>query len=173
MNAEQAKFLTEYLAGLIERESAATAKVLAAVPDTGKDYKPDTKSRTAWQLATHLATSDVWFLQSVIDGAFAWNPDAATQAEAQFKSVKDVVAFYEREVPARLAALRALPGDALARSVDFFGMMQQPAAWFVGMANNHSTHHRGQLAAYLRAMGSKVPPIYGDSADYPLEAASN
>ena len=38
------------------------------------------------------------------------------------------------------------------------------------MANNHSTHHRGQLAAYLRAMGSKVPPIYGDSADYPVQA---
>jgi len=54
--------------------------------------------------------------------------------------------------------------------VDFFGMMQQPAAWYIGMANNHSTHHRGQLAAYLRAMGSKVPPIYGDSADYPMQA---
>jgi hypothetical protein len=25
--------------------------------------------------------------------------------------------------------------------------------------------HRGQLAAYLRAMGSKVPNIYGPSAD--------
>ena len=36
---------------------------------------------------------------------------------------------------------------------------------FVGFANNHSVHHRGQLAAYLRAMGSKVPNIYGPSAD--------
>ena len=27
--------------------------------------------------------------------------------------------------------------------------------------------HRGQLAAYLRAMGSKVPAIYGASADEP------
>jgi uncharacterized damage-inducible protein DinB len=26
-------------------------------------------------------------------------------------------------------------------------------------------HHRGQLAAYLRAMGSRVPNIYGPSAD--------
>jgi uncharacterized damage-inducible protein DinB len=148
-----------------------TAKVLEAVPDTGHDYRPDAKSRTAWDLATHLATADVWFLQSVIDGAFNWDPEGAKQAAAQFTSVKDVVTFYQREVPARLAALRALPGDRLARPVDFFGMMQQPAAWFIGMANNHSTHHRGQLASYLRAMGSKVPPIYGDSADYPMQAA--
>ena len=170
MNADQAKFLADYLTGLIERESAMTAQVLAAVPDSGKDYKPDAKSRTAWELTTHLATADVWFLQSVIDGAFKWDPEGAKQAAAQFGSVQDVVAFYKRELPARLAALRALPGDQLARAVDFFGMMQQPAAWFIGMANNHSTHHRGQLAAYLRAMGSKVPPIYGDSADYPMQA---
>ncbi|MBX4187453.1 MAG: DinB family protein, partial [Candidatus Doudnabacteria bacterium] len=26
-------------------------------------------------------------------------------------------------------------------------------------------HHRGQLSTYLRAMGSKVPAIYGPSAD--------
>jgi hypothetical protein len=32
-------------------------------------------------------------------------------------------------------------------------------------AGNHSIHQRGQLAAYLRGMGSKVPNIYGPSAD--------
>jgi uncharacterized damage-inducible protein DinB len=33
------------------------------------------------------------------------------------------------------------------------------------LMNNHAVHHRGQLAAYLRAAGSKVPAIYGMSAD--------
>jgi uncharacterized damage-inducible protein DinB len=28
-------------------------------------------------------------------------------------------------------------------------------------------HHRGQLSTYLRPMGSKVPSIYGPSADDP------
>ena len=51
-------------------------------------YKPDAKSRTAWELATHLATADIWFLDSILNGAFEWNPDAAKQAEAQFKSVE-------------------------------------------------------------------------------------
>jgi uncharacterized damage-inducible protein DinB len=44
-------------------------------------------------------------------------------------------------------------------------VMNWPAVQFIGFANNHSIHHRGQLAAYLRAMGSKVPNIYGPSAD--------
>ena len=33
----------------------------------------------------------------------------------------------------------------------------------------HTVHHRGQLSAYLRPMGSKVPQIYGGSADDPME----
>ena len=168
MNAEQAKFLVEQLSGSLQGEFRATCKVLAAVKDDNRNYKPDEKSRSAWELATHLATSDIWFLDSIINGAFQWNPDAAKQAESQFKDVSEVVAFYEKMLPAKLAELRALPGDKLMREVDFFGMMKGPAASFLPMMNNHSMHHRGQLAAYLRPMGSKVPAIYGGSADEPM-----
>ena len=172
MNADQARFLTEYFANMLDNEGKTTAKVLAAVPDGKRDYKPDAKSRTAWDLATHLALGDVWFLDSIINGKFEMEPDGESQMAAQFKSVKDVVDYYNREFPARVKQLRALPADKLTRSVDFFGMMQLPAAGYLGLANNHSTHHRGQLAAYLRAMGSKVPSIYGGSADEPMTGAA-
>jgi uncharacterized damage-inducible protein DinB len=120
-------------------------------------------------VATHIATSDVWFLDSIINGSFTYDPEAAKKAEAQFAKVGDVVGFYEKTFPARLAELKALPADKLTRVVDFFGMMQMPAVAFLGFANNHSIHHRGQLAAYLRPMGSKVPAIYGGSADEPMQ----
>ena len=64
-----------------------------------------------------------------------------------------------------------MPADKLAAPVDFFGMMKMPNATYLGFANNHSIHHRGQLAAYFRAMGSKVPAIYGASADEPRPGA--
>ncbi|MGE3616936.1 MAG: DinB family protein, partial [Gemmatimonadales bacterium] len=126
------------------------------------------KSRTAWELATHLATTDVWFLDSVLNGAFAWDPEAGKKAEASFRSVADVVAYYEKTFPAKIDAVLAMPGKDLAKTIDFFGFMQGPAVGFMGMGNNHGIHHRGQLAAYLRAMGSKVPAIYGGSADEPM-----
>jgi uncharacterized damage-inducible protein DinB len=168
MEAAQAKFLVDTLTGVLENECKTTVKVLAAVRDDNKDYKPDEKSRTAWELATHVATSDVWFIDSIIQGKFNFDPDAAKKAEGQFKSVNDVVEFYKKTFPAKLAELRGLPTDKLTRIVDFFGMMQMPAAAFLPLANNHSIHHRGQLAAYLRPMGSKVPAIYGGSADEPM-----
>jgi uncharacterized damage-inducible protein DinB len=168
MNTEQASFLREYFTGMLEQESATTAKVLAAVPENGRDYRPDPKSRTAWELATHIAVTDVWFLQSIIDGKFNYDPEAAKSAEAQFKQVSDVVTFYQQAFPAKLRELRGLPADKLTQVVDFFGVMQQPGAAYLGIANNHGIHHRGQLASYLRAMGSKVPAIYGGSADEPM-----
>ncbi len=165
MNTDQAKTAAETLAGLWEGEFPATCQVLAAVKDDNRAYKPDAKSRTAWELATHLATADIWFIDSILNGKFEWNPDAAKQAESQFKSVNDVVEFYKRTFPEKLKQLRALPSEQLTATVSFFGMMEMPNVKFIGFANNHSIHHRGQLAAYLRAMGSKVPNIYGPSAD--------
>ena len=83
----------------------------------------------------------------------------------QFGSVNDVVEFYKKTFPEKLSSLRTMPADKMTDDIDFFGMFKWPRARWVGFANNHSVHHRGQLAAYLRAMGSKVPNIYGPSAD--------
>jgi uncharacterized damage-inducible protein DinB len=148
-----------------EGEFPATCAVLAAVNDDSRDYKPDAKSRTAWQLATHLATADIWLIDSILKGAFEWSEDSAAKAEAQFKNVNDVVEFYKKAFPEKMKQLRAMPADKLTPVLSFFGMFNWPAVQFIGFANNHSVHHRGQLAAYLRAMGSKVPNIYGPSAD--------
>ena len=172
MNAEQAKFLVEHYTRLMESELPATLKVLGAVKDDNRDYKPDAKSRTAWELATHIATSDIWFLDSIINGAFQFDPEAAKQAESQFKTVNDVVEFYKKAYPAKLQALKSMPPERMTKIVDFFGFHQAPAVVFLGTANNHGIHHRGQLASYLRAHGSKVPAIYGGSADEPFQAAA-
>ncbi|MEO7192230.1 MAG: DinB family protein [Vicinamibacterales bacterium] len=168
MTPEHAKIVAEQFLALMEREFDATCKVLAAVKDENRDYKPDEKSRSAWDLATHMATADVWFLDSISRGKFEWDPDGAARQTAMFKSVSDVVTFYKKELRARIQSLHAASGDELARSVDFFGRLQLPAAAMLGFANNHSIHHRGQLAAYLRGLGSKVPAIYGASADEPM-----
>ena len=165
MTTEQAKAAADVLASVWEGEFPATCQVLAAVKDDARDYKPDPKSRTAWEIATHLATADIWFIDSIVGGAFEWNPDAAKQAEASFKSVNDIVEFYKKTFPEKLKQLRGMSGDKLATNLSFFGAMTMPSVQFIGFANNHSVHHRGQLAAYLRAMGSKVPNIYGPSAD--------
>ena len=170
MNPEHAKAAADLVATMWETEFPATCQVLAAVKDDARDYRPDPKSRSAWELATHLVTADVWFIESIVNGAFVWNPEAVKAAESQMQNVSGVVEFYKKMFPEKLATLRAVPPAKMAEVIDFFGFMKMPRAQFVAFANNHSIHHRGQLAAYLRAMGSKVPNIYGPSADAEVAA---
>ena len=163
MTPEQAKFAAElYLQGL-ESELAATRKVLAAVPDAKKNYRPDDHARTAGELAAHIASSDIWFLNGIAKCDFTPEPDK------EFKSVAEIVKYYEREFPAAIAKIRAMPGEKLAKPVTFFGMFNFSVAAYLGFMNNHSIHHRGQLATYLRPMGAKVPSIYGGSYDEPFQ----
>ena len=171
MTADHAKAIADYFADMFDRELANTVKVLRAVPDDRRDYKPDEKSRTAWELATHLVGSDLWFLDSVCEAAFVYDPEVENKRTAGLKTIDDVVEFYSREYPTRIQRLRSIPGEQLAKEVDFFGVTKGPSIWFLGLANNHGIHHRGQLMAYLRAMGSKVPSIYGGSADEPFQGA--
>lgn len=164
MTADQARAVLDMLTGIIEREAVGTRKVIGAISNL--DYKPDPKSRTAGQLATHLAMSDVWFADSIRNGAFVWAGEPAVPAE--MKDQAGICAWHERELGDRLAKLRAMSNDDLLRVVDFFGQ-KAPAVMWLGIMNNHAVHHRGQLAAYLRPMGSKVPAIYGMSADEPMK----
>src|SRR5688500_20170906 len=126
MNPEQAKFLVEYFAKLWEGEIPGTVKVLTNVLDDKRTYQPDAKSRTAWELATHVALGDLWFLQSIIDGNFNFDAAGEKTAAAKFANTKDVATFYGQQIPAKMKELRALPVEHLARVVDFFGVMKQP-----------------------------------------------
>jgi len=162
MNADQATTIVQLMTRTMENEGGATRKVLAAVPNGNRDYKPDPKSRSAWELAVHLAMSDIWFADSILQGKFEWTGEPPTPAE--MTDPGGVVKWYETHMSDRLAKLRAMPAEDMLREVDFFGMKGPACTWLTAM-NNHSIHHRGQLAAYLRAAGSKVPAIYGMSAD--------
>ena len=162
MTADQAAAIVQLLTTTIEGEGSATRKVLAAVPNGNREYKPDPKSRSAWDLAVHLAMADVWFADSILSGKFDWKGESPTPPEMSDPAA--VAKWHETHLADRLGKLRAMTPDEMLRPIEFFGTTQ-PAATFLVSMNNHSIHHRGQLAAYLRAAGSKVPAIYGMSAD--------
>jgi uncharacterized damage-inducible protein DinB len=162
MSHDEAKLIAGYTLGDYEREMATTRAVISAIPAGQEDYSPDTKSMTALKLAWHIASADWWFLSSVIAGEFKSGDSSMPDT---IKSAADVISWYDANLPVVLDQAKALSGEAKARSLDFFGMMQAPAAAFISLMLKHSIHHRGQLSAYLRPMGAKVPGIYGPSGD--------
>jgi len=169
MNAEQAKgFLTFFLNNL-ESEYGVTRKVIAAVPQDKCEYTPDPKSMTARQLAFHIAGADMFFLDGVINGQF----DAPTEEPPAPTKISEILAWHETNYNDRIAKLKALPAEKLTKPVNFFGIAEMPAVMFLQFMLMHMSHHRGQLSTYLRPMGSKVPSIYGGSADEPFQMPAN
>jgi uncharacterized damage-inducible protein DinB len=169
MTPEQAKAFLEGLAPDLDAEFETTRKVLAAMPEGKGDYTPHPTSRTAWDLGTHLASTEVWFLEGLLAGEFSQN---FTQVPDTVKSVADLVAWYETAYPPLLARTKALSGEHLAKPLSFFGVVERPAVTYLSWLLLHSAHHRGQLSTYLRPMGGTVPSIYGGSADEPFVAPS-
>lgn len=163
LTAEQAYALVQdILLGTLKSESRTTKSVLAAVPNANLDYRPDSCAKTAIELVRHIAVAENRFLECVAAGVFNSNsamlPDHIT-------APGDIAAWYEQSFARNFGAVSKLSGEQLIRMVDFRGMFQRPAYFYLQLCLVHSVHHRGQLSTYLRPMGSKVPAIYGESYD--------
>ena len=158
MTPDQAKAVAASVGQQLQYEWMTTYKVLKAVPEGKRDYKPEGNSRSAWDLATHLAGADVWFLDSILAGEFGQpTPPPAADVEA-------LADWYKNAFPERLEKVLALDGAKLTQIINFFGM-KMPAVQYMVFTLTHMVHHRGQLSTYLRPMGGKVPSIYGGSFD--------
>lgn len=167
MTPEQGKLLCHVFADTMKSETEATRKVIRAIPEDKKSYKPEPKSRNAGELAWHIVTAEIWFIDGVIDGKFSMGGEAPAPA-----TLAAVLEWYETNHRDRLAKLTSLAADKLVVPIPFFGVMELPAVAYLNFLNLHTAHHRGQLSTYLRPMGSKVPDIYGGSADEPFQPPS-
>jgi uncharacterized damage-inducible protein DinB len=150
------------------QEVELTKKVLAAIPEGKRDYRPDPHARTAWELAWHIANSDHQFLDGIAEGKLTMGSPAEAEKP---KTVAELVAWYDRNMKRGLERIRAMSAEQLLTPIQFF-TFNFPAAFYLAFLNNHSIHHRGELATYLRPMGSKVPSIYGGSYDEPMPVAA-
>ncbi len=163
MNPETAHAIATFLIQGLEWEYQTTRKVLAAVPDGKLSWRPHEKGKSAGELAWHIVAAEGWFLEGIAAGKFGMEEEGPPPA-----TTSEIVAYYQENFPAALAKLKALPVEAWTTPMDFLGIFNYPAFVYLAMVKSHSIHHRGQLSTYLRAMGERVPSIYGGSADEPF-----
>ncbi|HZI41016.1 MAG TPA: DinB family protein [Gemmatimonadaceae bacterium] len=142
------------------KESQTTRKVLSRIPDDS-DYRPDPKSRTAQEIAWQIVCEEKMLIDALESGKAEWSPAPMPAA------MKDVLAAYERQSDEIAERWSALPADRWNGALEFFGK-ERPASPMAWSFLFDIVHHRGQITTYLRPMGSKVPQIYGPSADEPM-----
>jgi uncharacterized damage-inducible protein DinB len=162
MTPEQAAFLVQYQLPSVKNEHRTTSGIIAAIPTSNADYRPDPQARSAAEIAWHIAATEHRFYNAVLNGAFDFNnvprPEGGITRE-------NILKWYAESFAKNFDNLTRLTPEQASKIIDFRGMFQLPAVAYLDFAIKHTVHHRGQLSTYLRAMGGKVPAIYGESYD--------
>jgi uncharacterized damage-inducible protein DinB len=162
ISPENAAFLLQYSLPSVKNEHRSTRSVIEAIPQSHADYRPDPYSKTAMELAWHIVAAEHRFYGGVVAGAFDFSPIHKPETA---KTGGDIGNWYGESFARNFEELSKLSGEQLVKVVDFRGFFQLPAVAYINFALHHTIHHRGQLSTYLRAMGGKVPAIYGESHD--------
>ena len=162
LQPEHALFLRDMIAvPSLTIEHGVTRRVIEAIPPDKGDYRPDEISKSAVDLAWHIAGAEHRFMTAVVTGAF----DFTTARPDGLTTSPHIARWYTETFQKDLELITALSPDQLMKPIEFRGILRLPAISYLQIALNHSIHHRGQLSMYLRPMGAPVPSIYGESYD--------
>jgi uncharacterized damage-inducible protein DinB len=162
ISPDNASFLLQYLLPSIQNEHRSTRSVIEAIPKANSDYRPDPDSKTAMELAWHVVAAEHRFYGGIVAGSFDLTPNHRPD---NVQTPAQIAGWYGESFAKSFEQLSKLSGEQLASTIDFRGLFLLPAVAYLSFTLNHTIHHRGQLTTYLRAMGGKVPAIYGESYD--------
>jgi uncharacterized damage-inducible protein DinB len=162
--------MTEWFLAELESEAAKSRRVLEQAPSGRRDFKPHERSMEFGYLSELVASIPSWVGMAItMDQLDVAPKDGPTYKPAPLNTSAELVAALDTAVAQAREALqkttdahletpwRLLAGGQLA--------FEQPRYQVIRDTLLHSAHHRGQMTVYLRLLGSKVPSIYGPTAD--------
>lgn len=155
----------------LEREAALTRKAVERVTVGQNNFKPHERSMELGYLAALVANMLGWIAFMIESDEL----DFSTATAAEFRpkvleSPAELVASLDRAVASARKALQSTTDEHLMTPWAFKSggvtLQQQPRHLMIADAVfSHLAHHRGQMTVYLRLAESKVPALYGPSAD--------
>ncbi len=162
--------MTEWFLAELESEAAKSRHVLEQLPTGRRDWKPHERSMELGYLSELVATIPSWVGMAITQDELDVAPkDGPKYKPARLNTSAELVAALDKAVAQAREALqkttdayletpwRLLAGGHLA--------FEQPRHQVIRDTFLHSAHHRGQMTVYLRLLGSKVPSVYGPTAD--------
>jgi uncharacterized damage-inducible protein DinB len=146
-------------------ERPAFEKVIRALPSDQLDYRPDPRNAAAGDIAFFMA----WTLKGLVSIFDTSEIHRDPKPPERPSSTEEIAAEYAKQAAEVEKRLASMDDEQWRRDAKmFFGeklMRTAPAGDIAWMFLFDAIHHRGQLTAYLRPMGAKVPAVYGPSAD--------
>ena len=157
----------EYFIKLVADEAPRFERVFNALPADKLDWRPHERSKSARELVDTMAGEALTFKTFLTTGVI----DMAAPPEGwpKFASIAEAIAAMNRGfTEGATVAAGMSDADWASEAKMTMGTTDIWTTTRGGMALSlvlDLIHHRGQLSAYIRPMGGKVPSIYGPSAD--------
>ena len=158
-------FLTE-----LESEAAKSRRVLEQVPEGKRDWKPHERSMELGYLSELVANVVSWVGMAItLDELDIAPKDGPKYKPAPLNTTAELVAALDKAVAQAREALQQTTDAHLETSWRLLAggqvALEQPRHDVIRDTFLHSAHHRGQMTVYLRLLESKVPSVYGPTAD--------
>ena len=162
--------MTEWFLAELESEAAKSRRVLEQAPTGKRDWKPHERSMEFGYLAELVANIPSWVGMAITLDELDVAPKGGPQHKpAPLSTSAELVAALDQTVAQARAALQKTTDEHLETPWRLLASGQlafeQPRHQVIRDTFLHSAHHRGQMTVYLRLLGSKVPSVYGPTAD--------
>jgi uncharacterized damage-inducible protein DinB len=162
--------LKQFFLEQLEIEAVSCRKTIERVPEGHNSFKPHPRSMEFGYLASLVATMPGWITMVVnqdltdIDGADSHFRTRSVESRAE------LLRLLEDGLAKSRAALQGTTEEHLMKpwGLRMGGQILTQGPRYSQLREgvlSHLAHHRGQLTVYLRLLESKVPAIYGPSAD--------
>src|SRR6476620_9693286 len=125
LTPDQAKFILGMALPTLKNEHQTTRQVIEAIPLDKGDYRPDAVSKTALELAWHIAAAEKRFLNGIVDGGFDFSPISRPET---VRNSADIGRWYGEMFDQVFARLQKMTPEQLSKVLDFRRIFPMPAA---------------------------------------------
>jgi uncharacterized damage-inducible protein DinB len=147
-----------FLVETYRTERIKTLSVWSQFGDPDMAFRPEPRARTPHEHMVHQCVSEDNWMKNML--GIETNELALPQVENKIEFIK----WYAKLSQNRLRQLLSKPDDWFEEETKFFEVSRS-RAWILTRRIAHTSHHRGQLTAYLRVLGKDLYSTYGPSAD--------
>jgi len=142
----------------LRQMNGITMRLIDSLPADKLDAKPIPNMRTPKELLAHLYCNYRSIAEGLVAGEIKDYPEQASIDAIKTKA--DLVRFATESWNAAARAIGLVTDAQLAATVKTPWGMSMPGHVCVQVIRDETTHHRGQLFTYVRALGGDVPMMW-------------
>jgi uncharacterized damage-inducible protein DinB len=148
----------DFLLETYRTERIKTLSVWSQFDDNQMEFRPEPRARTPHEHMVHQCISEDNWMKNML--GIDTNENSLPTVESKIEFIR----CYAKVSQIRLRQLLSKSDDWFEETTEFFEVSRS-RAWVLTRRIAHTSHHRGQLTAYLRILGKDLYSTSGPSAD--------